>query len=431
MLDEKTSRIVISRDVRFSPQDELCIDDKTEPAVVENIIEFPLEYEQDNSQKLVENEVLDGNVEMEQDLSIYEDADFEDINEENESIQEESVRRSNRISKGIPPQRFQVGGPVRQATEPGLYQEAVGCEEREYWLEAIQDEVKSLKSNGTWEEVELPEGKKEIGCRWIFKQKCDAEGNVLQHKTRLVAQGYKQIYGKDFDEVYAPVAKQVTLRVFLTIAAKKNMLVKHVDVKTAYLYGDLNEQIYMKMPPGIKTATENTVFLLKKSLYGLKQSGRMWNQKIDSMLRRIGFNPGKADACLYVRRRGNESDFILLYVDDLLVACSSEREYEKIVSKLATELELTKLGDVKSYIGLQIEKEGNYYYINHKQYIKQLIEQFGMIDAKASRIPMDPGYIQLKEEKDKLDNNDKFQRLVGGLLYLAVCSSCSQFLEDV
>lgn len=146
----------------------------------------------------------------------------------------------------------------------------------------------------------------------------------------------------------------------------------------------------------------------------------MWNQRIDSTLKKMGFKSSDADPCLYVRTRRGKTSFILLYVDDMLVACSNQEEYEEISTLLGREFNLTELGEVHSYLGIEIKKRGNNYYLNQTAYIRQLAERFGMQEAKCSRIPMDPGYIQQKEEGDRLPNNEMYQSLIGGLLYLAV-----------
>ncbi|KXJ74150.1 hypothetical protein RP20_CCG014268 [Aedes albopictus] len=139
----------------------------------------------------------------------------------------------------------------------------------------MDDEYQAQIENNTWELVELPAGRKAIGSKWIFKSKEDEKGNIVRHKARLVAQGFNQKFGVDFDEVFAPVAKQVTLRTLLTVASRRGMLVKHMDVKTAYLHGKLDETIYMRQPEGYAMGGPNTVCMLKRSIYGLKQSARV------------------------------------------------------------------------------------------------------------------------------------------------------------
>lgn len=286
----------------------------------------------------------------------------------------------------------------------------------------MDDEYRAQIENNTWELVELPPGRKAIGCKWIFKTKEDERGNIVRHKARLVAQGFNQKYGVDFDEVFAPVAKQVTLRTLLTVASRRQMFVKHMDVKTAYLHGKLDETIYMRQPEGYSMGGPNTVCLLKRSIYGLKQSARVWNQSIDAVLRQMGFNPSSADPCLYVRRKGNSYTYVLLYVDDMLVVCRTEEEFKAIHQALRQHFNVTALGDVKHFLGIEIERDGNGFQLNQERYILKLAERFGLENAKPSKIPLDPGYLQQKEEEHelRLPNNTQYLSLIDGLLYVAV-----------
>lgn len=168
--------------------------------------------------------------------------------------------------------------------EPRTFEEAVNGPEAEAWKAAMNDEMHSLKQNGTWTLTNLPENRKAVGSKWIFKRKLDEDGNVVRHKARLVAQGFSQKFGTDFDEVFAPVVRQVTFHTLLTVASQRNMLVKHADVKTAYLHGELEETVYMRQPRGYELS-KGTVCLLKKGLYGLKQAGCIWNKKVNHVLK--------------------------------------------------------------------------------------------------------------------------------------------------
>lgn len=159
---------------------------------------------------------------------------------------------------------------------------------------------------------------------------------------------------------------------------------------------------------------------LRKSLYGLKQSARVWNQKLNDVLKRLGFKQADADPCLYVRKRNGSTVYIVVYVDDMLIATSNDKEYDGVVKALAGEFKITTLGDVKHFLGMRVTKKDNAYCLDQKCYIDKLVAQFGLTEAKGSRIPMDVGYLQQKEELESLPNNERFQSLVGGLLYLSV-----------
>lgn len=306
--------------------------------------------------------------------------------------------------------------------DPRTRTEAMNGPKAKLWKQAMDDEYRSLIENDTWELVELPADRKAIGCKWIFKSKEDEKGNIVRNKARLVAQGFTQKYGVDFDEVFAPVAKQVTLRTLLTVASSRQMFVKHMDVKTAYLHGKLNEIIYMRQPEGYSMGGPNTVCLLKRSIYGLKQSARVWNQSIDAVFRNLGFKPSSADPCLYVRKKDNSYTYILIYVDDMLIVCRTEEEFDAIHQALRQHFNVTALGEVRHFLGIEIERDDNGFLLNQERYITKLAERFGLENAKPAKIPLDPGYLQQKEEEKelRLPNNTHYLSLIGGLLYVAV-----------
>lgn len=335
------------------------------------------------------------------------------------------TRRSEAVAEEM--QQSQQGLVTRDrpsgGDDPRTPSEALQGPKSQHWKEAMGDEFRSLVDNDTWELVELPLNRKAIGCKRLFKSKRDENGNVVRHKARLVAQGFTQKFGVDFDEVFAPVAKQVSLRTLLTIASRRGMIVKHVDVKTAYLHGILDETIYMKQPDMYHTGGANVVCRLKRSIYGLKQSARVWNQRIDGVFKSMQFVPSKADPCLYVRKKGNRVSFILIYVDDVIIATQTEEEFERIFEVLQKNFTMTNLGDVKHFLGIDIKRKSGSYTLCQQQYIRKLAERFGLQDAKPSKIPLDPAYLQQKEEEDcQLPNNSQYLSLIGGLLYVSVNS---------
>lgn len=236
-----------------------------------------------------------------------------------------------------------------------------------------------------------------------------------------MAQGFSQQYGTDYDEVFAPVAKQTTFRTLLSVAGRRGMLVKHVDVKTAYLHGELKEIIHMKRPKGFQGGAEGEVCLLRKSLYGLKQAGRVWNTKINEVLKQLGYVPSDADPCLYVKTCKKKKSFILLYVDDMLIITNTEAEYERVRNHLAGQFTITCLGDVKHYLGIRVTRSDGQFFLNQQAYIEKVAERFGQTSAKRSPIPMDPGYPNAQQKEEvPMPRNDEFQSLVGALLYIAV-----------
>ena len=235
------------------------------------------------------------------------------------------------------------------------------------WFKAAEDEMDSHKENETWELCDLPPGKKPIGCKWVFKLKYETEGNVCRYKTRLVAKGYTQKFGEDYEDTFAPVARYPTVRTVLTVAASKTLKVRHYDVKTVFLKGRVEEELYMSQQEGfIKAREGNKVCRLRKAVYGLKQSANRWNHEIDSILKENRFEQSQADPCLYIKRYDDELVYILLYVDDLLI-CGNIELIEQTADVLNQHFEIKSLGEVSQYLGIEIKKNQHGNYVSDQQ----------------------------------------------------------------
>lgn len=194
--------------------------------------------------------------------------------------------------------------------------------------------------NKTWILSDRPTSQKAVGCKWIFKKKIEvSDGNKVRYKARLVAKGYLQQEGVDFNEVISPVVKHSSIRILLSVVAQRNWEILQLDVKTAFLHGDLIETIYMEQPKGfVVQGQEDKVCLLKKSLYGLKQSSRQWYLKFDAHLNSIGFIKSTYDSCVYVKSDGKKAvAYLVLYVDDMLVAAADMNEIRSVKSELSKE----------------------------------------------------------------------------------------------
>lgn len=228
------------------------------------------------------------------------------------------VRRSERVLK---PKIFPdfiayfVHGAVLD--DPQTVEEAMSCDNSRVWKKAMEEEFESLQENSTWELTELPPNRKPIQCKWAFKNKRDANGNVNRHKARLVAKGFTQRHGIDYDETFSPVVRYSSIRFLVALAAKFDLDIHQMDVKTAFLYGDIEEEIYMVPPP--EFIQGNKVCRLKKALYGLKQASRQWYRKLDSTLKEIGFERSSVDPCVYFLIVGHKMTFLSIYIDDVLI----------------------------------------------------------------------------------------------------------------
>nr|AAX96510.1 retrotransposon protein, putative, Ty1-copia sub-class [Oryza sativa Japonica Group]ABA93274.1 retrotransposon protein, putative, Ty1-copia subclass [Oryza sativa Japonica Group] len=250
----------------------------------------------------------------------------------------------------------------------------------------------SIMSNGTWEVVEHPYGCKPVGCKWVFKKKLRPDGTIEKYKARLVAKGYTQKEGEDFFDTYSPVARLTTIRVLLALAASHGLLVHQMDVKTAFLNGELEEEIYMDQPDGyVLEGQKGMVCKLLKSLYGLKQAPKQWHEKFDNTLRSAGFVVNEADECVYYRYGEGEGVILCLYVDDILIFGTSLNVIEEVKDFLSKCFEMKDLGvaDVILNINLLRGDEGGITLVQ-SHYVDKVLSRFGYSDCKAAPTPYDP-----------------------------------------
>ena len=290
---------------------------------------------------------------------------------------------------------------------PTTIKSAMESNDASKWRDACDSEFQSLTKNSTWDVVPLPSGRKLIGCKWVFKVKENERGEVERFKVRLVAKGFAQKAGIDFEETFAPVANLTSIRVVLALAAKYDLLVHQMDIKTALLNGYLDEVIYMQQPEGYVDETRpiELVCKLKKSLCGLKQAPRVWNQTIDNFMIGLGFDKCESDHCVYVMRKctNNSQDnlaFVVLYVDDLIIACNSNALMSTIKTALNKRFEMSDLGELKFCLGklkfclgMEIARDRKVGTLTVRQtkFLHSILDKFGMKDCKPVKTPQDPG----------------------------------------
>jgi hypothetical protein len=219
-----------------------------------------------------------------------------------------------------------------------IVEEPLNGEDAKKWEMAMQEEYDCLVVNNTWSLVSLPKGRKPISCKWVFKIKHGVHGEVERYKVRLVARGFTQTFRVDYNETFTHVVKFVSIRCILTLAAIEDMEIHQMDVKTAFLNGDPEEEMYMEEPEGFTQEGEHLVCKLHKSLYGLKQSPRAWNQKLYAFLKSIEFVRSDADFSVYVAQVGDVKFFIVVYVDDLILVSSQRRTFSKVRNEKSWQL---------------------------------------------------------------------------------------------
>lgn len=277
--------------------------------------------------------------------------------------------------------------------EPRNYKEAMESKDWTLWNAASDEEMDSLKKNHTWDYVERPKDHKVIGCRWIHKLKPGIPGvEKPRHKSRLVAKGYAQTEGVDYNEIFAPVVKHVSIRLLLSAVVNYDLELEQLDVKTAFLHGILKEKVFMEQPEGyIHKGKENMVCLLKKSLYGLKQSPREWNHRFHTFMIKNGYARSEYDPCVYLKgSRVENMVYLLLYVDDMLIASREGSIIQRLKDQLSAEFEMKDLGATRRILGMDIirDKSRQTLTLSQNDYLTKVLKTFGMSECRAVSTPL-------------------------------------------
>ncbi|GJV63470.1 retrovirus-related pol polyprotein from transposon TNT 1-94 [Tanacetum coccineum] len=257
------------------------------------------------------------------------------------------------------------------------------------WIESMQDELNQFKCLDVWELVECPVGRNIIKVKWIWKNKTDAENTVIRNKSRLVAKGYGQEEGIDFEESFAPVARLESVKIFVAYAAHKNFPIFQMDVKTAFLNGPLKEEVFVQQPDGfVDPDFPNHVYRLKKALYGLKQAPRAWYDKLSSFLIEHHFTKGIVDPTLFTRRHGDDILLVQIYVDDIIFG-STKPVFAKRFEKLMKDnFEMSMIGEMKFFLGLQVHQSPQGIFISQSQYTLDILKKHGMEKCDTVSTPM-------------------------------------------
>ncbi|GKB16092.1 zinc finger, CCHC-type containing protein [Tanacetum coccineum] len=304
---------------------------------------------------------------------------------------------------------------IRSDEEPVTYSEA--CKRGE-WVKAMDSELASIERNNTWKLVDLPKNRKPIGLKWVYKVKRDPNGKIVKHKARIVAKGYVQKHGIDYEDVFAPVARIETVRLILALAGSYGWWVHHLDVKSAFLNGDLEEEVYVSQPEGYqKEGESNKVYKLSKALYGLKQAPRAWNACLDQYLKSLGFVRCAHEYSVYTKKEKGDILIVGVYVDDLLVTGSCHKSVQNFKRDMNTKFEMSDLGLLTYYLGIEVSQHENGITLKQEAYAKNLLIKTRMLDCNPTKSPMEHKLKLLKEEGE-LVNPTEYRSIVGGLRYL-------------
>jgi histone deacetylase 1/2 len=289
------------------------------------------------------------------------------------------------------------------------------------WLKAMQAEYSALMNNNTWSLVPLPAHRRAIGCKWVFRIKENPDGSINKYKARIVAKGFNQEAGFDFQETFSPVVKPVTIRIILTLALSLKWDIQQIDINNAFLNGILQEEVYMSQPPGFISSDKTPVCKLHKALYGLKQAPRAWYDRLTQALVSFGFHSSRCDPSLFVYNHKGVTMYVLVYVDDILLTGSSSTILHDLIAKLNSQFALKHMGRPDYFLGIEVQylPSGNLL-LTQSKYIRDLLSRANMAEAKGLTTPMVSNLKLSKFGTDELPDAHEYRSIVGALQYVTL-----------
>ncbi|GKB71616.1 ribonuclease H-like domain-containing protein [Tanacetum coccineum] len=297
---------------------------------------------------------------------------------------------------------------LNKSVEPTSYEEDL---KDINWINAMNEEMNALYENKTWVMTELPFDRNPIGCKWIFKIKYKSNGEVERYKARLIAKGFGQKEGIDYEETFSPMVKMSIVRGLINLAIQKDWKIYQMDVNNAFLYGDLKEEVYMLPPPGFFKKSERLI----KSLYGLKQAPRQLNQKLLEALLEAGFEQSKNDHSVFIKNKGDVNLYLLVYVDDLVITGNNNGEIDNFKSFLNKKFKIKDLRKLKYFLGIEVLKTKRGLCLNQRKYCLELLHEYGLLACRPIMTPLPKNLVlNYKEtETDKyLINVTNYQKLI-------------------
>jgi hypothetical protein len=283
----------------------------------------------------------------------------------------------------------------------------------------MHEEFDALVNNGTWSLVPRPSRANVVSGKWIFKHKYHSDGSLARHKARWVVRGFSQQPGIDFDETFSPVVKWATIRAVLSIAVSRSWPIHQLDVKNAFLNGNLDEEVYCQQPPGfVDPRCPDYVCRLHKSLYGLKQAPRAWYQRFAQYAHRIGFVASKSDVSLFIYKHGSDLAYTLLYVDDIVLTASTTRLLQHLIAQLHSEFAMTDLGALSHFLGISVTRTSMGMVLSQRQYAVDLLQRAGMSECNPCATPIDVRSKLSATDGALLTDPTEYRSYAGALQYL-------------
>ncbi|GJZ21903.1 putative RNA-directed DNA polymerase [Tanacetum coccineum] len=315
--------------------------------------------------------------------------------------------------------------------EPANYRAAMIDPDKVLWQGAMDEEMKSMKVNKVWIVVDRPPNAKVVRSKWLYKKKTDMDGKVHTYKARLVAKGCTQTYGIDYEETFSPVADIRAIRILIAIAAYYDYEIWQMDVKTAFLNGRLDEDIYMEQPEGyVDPKFPNGVCKLQRAIYGLKQASRQWNKRFDEEIKRFGFIQNRDEPCVYRKASGSDVVFLILYVDDILIMGNNIPKLKEVKDYLGKCFSVKDLGEAAYILGIKIYRDRSLRLIglNQSAYIDKILKKFNMQNSKKGFIPMEVKHDLSNEMCASSDEEKAYMKrvpyasAVGSIMYAVRCT---------
>ena len=296
------------------------------------------------------------------------------------------------------------------------FQKVVGNKK---WKGAMDEEIKAIKKNDTWELASLPKGHKVINEKWVYKAKKNAKGKVERHKARLVEKVYNQRADIDYDEVFGPIAWLETIRLIISLATQNNWRIHQMDVKSAFLNGVLKEEVYIDQPQGYEVkGKEDNILKLKKALYGLKQAPRAWSTRIDKYLQERNFVKCLNEHTLYIKIQNGDILIVCLYVDDLIFTDSNPSRFDEFKKDMMKEFEMTDIGLLSYYLVIEAKQKDKGILITQEGYPKEVLKKFKVDDSNPVSTPMECGIKLSKHEEGNKGDPTLYKSLVESIRYL-------------
>ncbi|GJU95652.1 putative ribonuclease H-like domain-containing protein [Tanacetum coccineum] len=304
------------------------------------------------------------------------------------------------------------------------------------FVDAMQDELLQFKIQKVWILVDLPYGQKAMGTKWVYRNKKVEKGVMVRNKARLVAQGHRQEERIDYDEVFAPVARIEAIRIFLAFASYMGFIVYQMDVKSAFLYGKIDEEVYVSQPPGfIDPKYPKKVYKVVKALYGLHQAPRAWYATLSTFLLKNGYRRGTIDKTLFIKKDKHDIILVQVYVDDIIFGSTKRSWCDEFEALMKSRFQMSSIGELTFFLGLQVKQKEDGIFISQDKYVAEILKKFDFVSVKTASTPIETQKPLVKDEEASDVDVHLYRSMIGSLMYLtasrpdimfAVCA-CSRF----